>query len=256
VLRVARRSGDEDARTRWSPQCERRIAARFGIADQKPPGRRWLPTCVRWTWRVKLLLHSRLELIGAARARRGGGDPRVRAQPADLLLAAPAAARHHGPRPGPAHRREGGGGRRTGKLLDTATVYPHEPRRDWDGSLATLAALAKKHGVRWSRSATAPPRARPTSWRRADQAPSRSSADQGDGVGGRRVGVLGLRARRQGVPELDVSLRGAVSIARRLQDPLAELVKIDPKSIGVGQYQHDVNQGSWRAASTPWSRTA
>jgi protein Tex len=130
----------------------------------------------------------------------------------------------------------------TGKLVDTATVFPHEPRRDWDGALHTLALLCRKHGVNLIAIGNG------TASRETD----RLAADlmkRHEGM--QRVVVSEAGASvysasefaSQEMPDIDVSLRGAASIARRLQDPLAELVKIDPKAIGVGQYQHDVNQG-------------
>ena len=135
----------------------------------------------------------------------------------------------------------------TGKLLETATIYPHQPRHDWQGSLATLARLVVKHDVRLISIGNG------TAGRETDKLASRShqagrgaktgtQVDQDRGQRSRRFGLFGLGSAAAEFPDLDVSLRGAVSIARRLQDPLAELVKIDPKSIGVGQYQHDVNQ--------------
>ncbi len=131
----------------------------------------------------------------------------------------------------------------TGKLLDTATIYPHEPRRDWEGSLATLARLAKQHNVALASIGNG------TASRETDKlvqdlmkrAPELKLTKIVVSEAGASVYSASELAAKE-FPELDVSLRGAVSIARRLQDPLAELVKIDPKSIGVGQYQHDVNQ--------------
>jgi uncharacterized protein len=149
----------------------------------------------------------------------------------------------------------------TGKLLDTATIYPHEPRKDWDGSLAHLAKLVEKHKSSSSPSATARPRARPTSSQRGHQAAATQARPSSPSIVVSEAGASVYSASELAAkefPELDVSLRGAVSIARRLQDPLAELVKIEPKAIGVGQYQHDVNPDrSWRARrSMRWSRTA
>ena len=136
----------------------------------------------------------------------------------------------------------------TGKLVDTATVYPHEPRRDWEGSLHTLGQLCAQHGVEPDRHRQRhrQPRDRQAG-RRPDQAtgrprPTRARSSK---VVVSEAGASVYSASEfasQEMPDVDVSLRGAASIARRLQDPLAELVKIDPKSIGVGQYQHDVNQ--------------
>jgi uncharacterized protein len=140
----------------------------------------------------------------------------------------------------------------TGKLVDTATVFPHEPRRDWEGSLHTLGGLAKKHGVNLIAigNGTA---SRETDKLAADLIKLLEKSEQGAEQGGVQKVVVSEAGASvysasefasQEMPDVDVSLRGAASIARRLQDPLAELVKIDPKSIGVGQYQHDVNQSA------------
>ena len=140
----------------------------------------------------------------------------------------------------------------TGKVLDTATVYPHEPRKDWEGALHTLARLCVTHGVNLVAIGNG------TASRETDRLAAElierlkalggadSAAPRIDRVVVSEAGASVYSASEfasKELPELDVSLRGAVSIARRLQDPLAELVKIDPKAIGVGQYQHDVNQG-------------
>ena len=225
--------------------CERRIAARFQIRDQGRAADRWLADTVRWAWNVKISLHLELELMNQLRERAEEEAIHVFARNLkDLLLAAPAGARPTmGLDPGIRTGVKVAVVDTTGKLLDTATVYPFEPRRDIEGSLATLAALAKRHGVelvaigngtasRETDALTAElirrhPELRLTKVMVSEAGASVYSASE-------------LAARE--FPDVDVSLRGAVSIARRLQDPLAELVKIDPKSIGVGQYQHDVNQ--------------
>ncbi|MCX7251292.1 MAG: helix-hairpin-helix domain-containing protein, partial [Burkholderiales bacterium] len=138
----------------------------------------------------------------------------------------------------------------TGKLLDTATVYPHEPRRDWEGSIATLGALCLKHGVQLiaigngTASRETDKLAADLLKRLADRGQPAEALPQKVVVSEAGASVYSASEyASQEMPDVDVSLRGAASIARRLQDPLAELVKIDPKSIGVGQYQHDVNQG-------------
>jgi len=141
---------------------------------------------------------------------------------------------------------------RTGKLLETATVFPHEPRRDWDGALHTLGALCLRHGREpdGHRQRHRQPRDRQAggselvqaSW--AARAAERRWTRWWSSEAGASVYSAPARSLREEMPDVDVSLRGAASIARRLQDPLAELVKIDPKSIGVGQYQHDVNQSA------------
>jgi uncharacterized protein len=225
--------------------CEARIARYFGIAGQGRPADQWLADTVRWAWRVKLFTHLELELMNALRERAEEEAIRVfGANLHDLLLAAPAGPRATmGIDPGIRTGCKVAVVDATGKLLETATVYPHEPRRDWDGALRTLAALARKHRVDLVSigNGTA---SRETDKLAADlvkAAPDLHLARIVVSEAGASVYSASEYAARE-FPELDVSLRGAVSIARRLQDPLAELVKIDPKSIGVGQYQHDVGQ--------------
>jgi len=225
--------------------CESRIARRFGIVDQGRPADRWLAETVRWTWRIKASLHLELELMNALRERAEAEAIRVfGANLHDLLLAAPA-GKHAtmGLDPGLRTGVKVAVVDPTGKLLDTATIYPHEPRRDWDGALHTLAQLARTHQVALISIGNG------TASRETDRLVGdliRRHADLHLGKivvseAGASVYSASEYASRE-FPDLDVSLRGAVSIARRLQDPLAELVKIDPKSIGVGQYQHDVSQ--------------
>ncbi|MBK8384453.1 MAG: RNA-binding transcriptional accessory protein [Candidatus Accumulibacter sp.] len=225
--------------------CESRIARRFGIVDQGRPADRWLAETVRWTWRIKASLHLELELMNALRERAEAEAIRVfGANLHDLLLAAPA-GKHAtmGLDPGLRTGVKVAVVDPTGKLLDTATIYPHEPRRDWDGALHTLAQLARRHQVALISIGNG------TASRETDRLVGdliRQHADLHLGKivvseAGASVYSASEYASRE-FPDLDVSLRGAVSIARRLQDPLAELVKIDPKSIGVGQYQHDVSQ--------------
>ncbi|NMG17078.1 Tex family protein [Aromatoleum bremense] len=225
--------------------CEGRIAARFGVRDQGRAADKWLRETVRWAWNVKISLHLELELMNALRERAEEEAIRVFARNLkDLLLAAPAGARTTmGLDPGIRTGVKVAVIDATGKLVDTATIYPFEPRRDRDGSLATLAALAKKHAVELVAigNGTA---SRDTDKLVADlmeAAPQLRLTRVTVSEAGASVYSASELAARE-FPDLDVSLRGAVSIARRLQDPLAELVKIDPKSIGVGQYQHDVNQ--------------
>ncbi|MEF8714606.1 MAG: Tex family protein [Accumulibacter sp.] len=225
--------------------CEERIAQHFGIVDQGRPADPWLLETVRWSWRIKVSLHLELELMNALRERAEAEAIRVfAANLHDLLLAAPA-GKHAtlGLDPGLRSGVKVAVVDATGKLLETATVYPHEPRRDWDGALHTLALLARKHQVRLISigNGTA---SRETDRLAADlirRQPDLQLARVVVSEAGASVYSASEYASRE-FPELDVSLRGAVSIARRLQDPLAELVKIDPKSIGVGQYQHDVSQ--------------
>ena len=225
--------------------CEARIAKRFEISDQGRPADKWLADTVRWTWRVKVFLHLELDLMNALRERAEVEAIRVFGSNLhDLLLAAPAGQRATlGLDPGLRTGVKVAVVDATGKLLDTATIYPHEPRRDWDGSLHTLAQLARKHRVDLISigNGTA---SRETDKLAADLiklAPELKMSKVVVSEAGASVYSASEYASRE-FPELDVSLRGAVSIARRLQDPLAELVKIEPKSIGVGQYQHDVSQ--------------
>jgi uncharacterized protein len=236
---------DEANRPIGHNPCEGRIAKRFGIADQGRPADKWLSDTVRWTWRIKIFLHLELELMNALRERAEEEAIRVFGSNLhDLLLAAPAGQRATmGLDPGLRTGVKVAVVDATGKLLDTATIYPHEPRRDWDGALHTLAQLARRHSVSLISigNGTA---SRETDKLAADLIKLQPELHMNKIVvseAGASVYSASEYASRE-FPELDVSLRGAVSIARRLQDPLAELVKIDPKSIGVGQYQHDVSQ--------------
>jgi uncharacterized protein len=225
--------------------CERQVAGRFGIKDEGRPADKWLTDTVRWAWRIKIFLHLELELMNALRERAEEEAIRVFGHNLkDLLLAAPAGQRATmGLDPGIRTGVKVAVVDSTGKLLDTATIYPHEPRRDWDGSLHTLSLLVRKHNVALISigNGTA---SRETDKLAGDvikQNPELKLTKIVVSEAGASVYSASEFAARE-FPELDVSLRGAVSIARRLQDPLAELVKIDPKSIGVGQYQHDVSQ--------------
>jgi uncharacterized protein len=219
------------------------IAAGFSPQDGAQP--RWLAEVCRWTWRVKLLPGFEAELIGQLREQAEAEAIRVFATNLrHLLLAAPAGPRVvMGLDPGIRTGVKVAIIDATGKLLDTATVYPHEPRRDWDGAIETLAHLARRHGV------TLVGIGNGTASRETDKLVA-DLMRRHTSLGLQRVTVSEAGASVYSAselaaaefPDLDVSLRGAVSIARRLQDPLAELVKIDPRSIGVGQYQHDVDQ--------------
>jgi uncharacterized protein len=224
---------------------ERRIAARAGIENLGRPADAWLAETVRWTWKVKLF--DRLEIDLEQRLREQAEAEAIRVfgrNLHDLLLAAPAGQRvtmglDPGIRTGVKVAVVDG----TGRLLDTATVYPHEPRKDWEGALRTLGQLCARHGVQLISIGNG------TASRETDKLAGDLIARHAElrltkvvvseaGASVYSASELGARE----FPNLDVSLRGAVSIARRLQDPLAELVRIEPKAIGVGQYQHDVNQ--------------
>lgn len=225
--------------------AEGRIALHLGWSHQGRKADDLLRKCVAWTWRVKLSLSTERDLFARLREDAEKVAIKVFAENLrDLLLAAPAGPRVvMGLDPGIRTGVKVAVVDATGKLVDTATVYPHEPRRDWEGALHTLGALCRKHGVNLIAIGNG------TASRETDKlaADLMKRLDQ-DGLQRIVVSEAGASVysaseyASQEMPDVDVSLRGAASIARRLQDPLAELVKIDPKSIGVGQYQHDVNQ--------------
>ena len=227
--------------------AEGRIALHLGWSHQGRPADDLLRKCVAWTWRVKLQLSTERDLFARLREEAEKVAIKVFADNLrDLLLAAPAGPRVvMGLDPGIRTGVKVAVVDATGKLVDTATVYPHEPRRDWEGSLHTLGQLCRKHGVNLIAIGNG------TASRETDKLAA-DLVKRVEGPGGtiQRVVVSEAGASvysasefaAQEMPDVDVSLRGAASIARRLQDPLAELVKIEPKSIGVGQYQHDVNQ--------------
>jgi len=250
VLRIALKLPEEleEAAPGTRPEptsAERTIAARFGIADKGRAADAWLAETVRWAWRVKIGWQLESDLFSTLRERAEDEAIRVFARNLhDLLLAAPAGPRAAiGLDPGLRTGVKVAVIDRTGKLLDTGTIFPHAPRNDWDGAIATLAALVEKHDARLISIGNG------TASRETDKLVSelmkRHTSLKLTKVVVSEAGASVYSASELAAkefPQLDVSLRGAVSIARRLQDPLAELVKIDPKSIGVGQYQHDVSQ--------------
>ncbi len=235
--------------------AEGKIALHLGWSHAGRKSDDLLRKCVAWTWRVKLSLSTERDLFSRLREEAEKVAIKVFADNLrDLLLAAPAGPRAvMGLDPGIRTGVKVAVVDRTGKLVETATVYPHEPRRDWDGSLAVLGRLCMKHGVQLIAigNGTA---SRETDKLAADliklmqkQAsdPTGQALPAIEKIVVSEAGASVYSASEyasQEMPDVDVSLRGAASIARRLQDPLAELVKIEPKSIGVGQYQHDVNQ--------------
>ena len=225
--------------------CEQKIAARFEIADRRQAADAWLLQTARWTWQVKLSWQLETELFSELRERAEQEAIRVFAHNLhDLLLAAPAGPRvTMGLDPGLRTGVKVAIVDRTGKLLDTATVYPHVPRNDWNGTLKALGMLAKKHAVDLISigNGTASRETDKLAGELMKQHPELKLTKVVVSEAGASVYSASALAAKE-FPALDVTLRGAVSIARRLQDPLAELVKIDPKSIGVGQYQHDVMQ--------------
>ncbi len=237
---------DEEAIAKREPSSgERKIARRFGIENEKRPADCWLQDTVRWTWRVKLSMHVDLEL--KKRLREAGELDAINVFASnlkDLLLAAPAGPRATiGLDPGLRTGVKVAVVDNTGKLVDYATIYPHAPKNQWDQSVHTLALLAKKHNADLVSigNGTA---SRETDKLAGDLIKQHSALGltkiMVSEAGASVYSASELAARE--FPDLDVSIRGAVSIARRLQDPLAELVKIEPKAIGVGQYQHDVSQ--------------
>lgn len=245
VLSIALELGDAEPVAGAMHPCEAIIADAVGIRQQGRAGDKWLGEVVRWTWRVKLLGQLETELLGELREAAEDEAIRVFASNLkDLLLSAPA-----GPRvtlaldPGLRTGVKVVVIDATGKLVDTATVFPHAPRNQWDQSLSVLAALCNKHQVSLVAigNGTA---SRETDKLAADLLKLCASLKMQKIVvseAGASVYSASELAARE-FPDLDVTYRGAVSIGRRLQDPLAELVKIEPKSIGVGQYQHDVSQ--------------
>ena len=230
--------------------AEARLALKLGWSHQGRASDDLIRKCVAWTWKVKLSLSTERDLF--ARLREAAEKVAIKVfadNLRDLLLAAPAGPRVvMGLDPGIRTGVKVAVVDATGKLVETATVYPHEPRRDWEGALHTLAALCLRHGVNLIAIGNG------TASRETDKLAAelikllaKGDAPKVDKVVVSEAGASVYSASEfasQEMPDVDVSLRGAASIARRLQDPLAELVKIDPKSIGVGQYQHDVNQSA------------
>jgi uncharacterized protein len=221
------------------------IAAKFEISDQGRAGDKWLSDTVRWGWRTRILVRLGIDL--RTRLRQDAEDEAVRVFAAnlrDLLLAAPAGSRSTmGLDPGFRTGVKVAVVDSNGKAVATTAIYPHQPQNRWDESLHTLAKLAREHNVDLISIGNG------TASRETDKLAADLIKAQPDlkltkvvvSEAGASVYSASPYASRE-FPDMDVSLRGAVSIARRLQDPLAELVKIDPKSIGVGQYQHDLSE--------------
>ena len=248
MLMVNLRLDTEEEKPKWDAPhnpCESRIANQFKIKNEGRPADQWLSETVRWTWRIKCSMHLESELMSALRERSEAEAINVFARNLkDLLLAAPAGPKVTiGLDPGMRTGVKVAVVDATGKVVDTDVIYPHQPKNDWDGSLHTLAKLAEKH------KATLISIGNGTASRETDKLaqdlikakPELKLTKIVVSEAGASVYSASEYASKE-LPGMDVSLRGAVSIARRLQDPLAELVKIDPKSIGVGQYQHDVMQ--------------
>ena len=235
----------DEAAAAGHAEAEGRVARHFDIADRGRAADRWLLETARQAWRIKLHLHLSLDLFGRAREAADAEAIRVFGDNLkDLMMAAPAGPKtvmglDPGIRTGVKLAVVDG----TGKLLGTDVIYPHEPKKLWNESIAQLAAICRRHAVDLIAIGNG------TASRETDRLVAELIRKHADlrlakiivSEAGASVYSASEVAAKE-FPDLDVSLRGAVSIARRLQDPLAELVKIDPKSIGVGQYQHDVNQ--------------
>ena len=256
VLRLAVVLPDEEG-AGGQTEPERRIAGKAGIEQKGRPADAWLAETVRWTWKVRML--PRLEIESEQRLRELAETEAIRVfgrNLHDLLLAAPAGQRttmglDPGLRTGVKVAVVDG----TGKVLDTATVYPHDPRKDWDGTLRTLAVLCARHGVQLISigNGTASRETDALAGDLIKRHPALALTKVVVSEAGASVYSASALAAQE-FPDLDVSLRGAVSIARRLQDPLAELVRVEPKAIGVGQYQHDLSRALLARPLARWSR--
>jgi len=246
VLNISITAEDYNPSDRLTPHpCERKVAAHFGIQDQGRAADAWLKDVVRWTWRVKLNLHIETDLLGrlrdeAEKVAIGVFGDNIK----DLLLAAPAGDKVTlGLDPGLRTGVKLAVIDKTGKHVDHATIYPHAPKNQWDDAIETIAKLCKKHQIELLSIGNG------TASRETDKLaidvmkryPELKLTRITVSEAGASVYSASELASKE-FPDLDVTIRGAVSIARRLQDPLAELVKIEPKAIGVGQYQHDVSQ--------------
>ncbi|WP_441228557.1 Tex family protein [Tardiphaga sp. 20_F10_N6_6] len=224
---------------------ELKIMNRFGVSDQGRPGDKWLTETTRWAWRTKIQVHLNIDLrMRLWTAAEEEGVRVFASNLRDLLLAAPAGARvTMGLDPGFRSGVKTAIIDATGKVVATTTIYPHEPQRQWDASLAMLGKLAVQHKVDLIAigNGTASRETDKLAMELVKLLPDLKMSKIVVSEAGASVYSASAFASEE-LPELDVTLRGAVSIARRLQDPLAELVKIDPKAIGVGQYQHDLGE--------------
>lgn len=230
-----------------SSYCEHIISEHLGLSFTDKASHKWLAAVVQWTWRVKIMLHMETELFGAIREQAEQDAINVFAKNLnDLLMAAPAGPKvTMGLDPGLRTGVKVAIVDATGKVLATSTIFPHVPQNQWDKSLRTIATLCKQHKVQLISIGNG------TGSRETDKLTADVIKANPD-LGLRKIVVSEAGASvysaselaSDELPDMDVSLRGAVSIARRLQDPLAELVKIEPKAIGVGQYQHDVSQSN------------
>ena len=225
--------------------CEGMIGNHFGIENKGRPADKWLGEVVTWTWRVKLIHRLETDLLGQLREQSDDEAIRVFTENMKAILLAPPAGNKVtlGLDPGLRTGVKVCVVDRTGKFLEDTAIYPHQPRNQWDESIDVLAKLAKKHGVELI--AIGNGTASRETDKLAGELIKKHKELKLDKAMVNEAGASVYSASdiaREEFPDLDVTVRGAISIARRLQDPLAELVKLDPKSIGVGQYQHDVSQ--------------
>lgn len=245
VLQVNLDADPQNEPEQRTSYCEQIIATHYDLPLQGQAASNWLQSVVQWTWRVKILLHMETEQFGALRERAEQEAIEVFAKNLnDLLMAAPAGPKvTMGLDPGLRTGVKVAVVDHTGKVLDTNTIYPHAPQNQWDKSLRTLATMCQQHKVQLISIGNG------TASRETDKLAGEVLKAKPElalhkimvSEAGASVYSASELASNE-LPGMDVSLRGAVSIARRLQDPLAELVKIEPKAIGVGQYQHDVSQ--------------
>ncbi|SDG98053.1 uncharacterized protein SAMN05216377_117108 [Pseudonocardia oroxyli] len=238
---------EPDADPENAGDWETLIAAHVGVSQQGRAADEWLAGVVRWTWRTRILLHLGIDIRVRLRTAAEEGAIAVFASNLrDLLLAAPAGTRATmGLDPGLRTGVKVAVVDATGKVVAKDTIYPHEPRKDWNGALVTLTKLATAHDVELIAigNGTASRETDALAGELVAMNPGLKMTKVMVSEAGASVYSASAYASAE-LPDLDVSIRGAVSIARRLQDPLAELVKIDPKSIGVGQYQHDLPESS------------
>ncbi|MFT4815532.1 MAG: hypothetical protein ACI80L_000494 [Pseudohongiellaceae bacterium] len=225
--------------------CEGMVATHFGIENKGRLADKWLSEVITWTWRIKLIYRLETDLLGQLREQSDDEAIRVFTENMKAILLAPPAGNKVtlGLDPGLRTGVKVCVVDRTGKFIEDTAIYPHQPRNQWDESISVLAKLAKKHGVELIAigNGTA---SRETDKLVGDLIKLHKELKLDKAMvseAGASVYSASDIAREE-FPDLDVTVRGAISIARRLQDPLAELVKLDPKSIGVGQYQHDVSQ--------------
>ena len=246
LLQLKLDADPEQEDSRAPSHCESIIAQHIGFSEQGRAAEVWMRQVIQWTWRIKLQLHLETELFAALRERSEDGAIDVFANNLkDLLMAAPAGAKvTMGLDPGLRTGVKVAVVDTTGKVLTTTTIYPHAPQNQWDKSIRTLENVSRQFNVELISIGNG------TGSRETDALVAEMLSKSGLSAQKIMVSEAGASVYSASelasneLPNMDVSLRGAVSIARRLQDPLAELVKIEPKAIGVGQYQHDVSQSN------------